>query len=143
MIHGTLILLASVGITLGMLASVMYLIQDYRLRKKKNPLGSFKLFSLERLETTNRRAIDISFPLLSVGLLLGAMRLNWTQAEPNWTEPRILGTIGLWLVGGLLLYLRYGAHLPGRRLAWLTIAAFGLLLITLLSVHPFAPGGAK
>lgn len=143
MVHGTLILLASVGITLGMICSVMYLIQDYRLRKKRNPFGAIKLLSLERLETVNRRGINIAFPLLSVGLLLGAMRLYGTGTAPDWTEPKVLGTVGLWLVGGLLLYLRYGAHLPGRRLAWLTIATFALLLVTLLTSHPFAHGGTR
>ena len=143
-VHGTLILLASVGITLGFLASVMYLVQDHRLRRKKSPFGGFKLLSLERLETINRRAINLAFPLLSVGLLLGVMRLQRDELQPtSWTEPKVLGTLGLWAVGVLLLYLRYGAHLPGRRLAWLTIASFILLLVALVTSHPFAHGGSR
>jgi hypothetical protein len=39
----------------------------------------------------------------------------------------------------LLLYLRYGVHLQGRRLALLTIAAFALMLFTLTSAHSFVP----
>jgi hypothetical protein len=41
------------------------------------------------------------------------------------------------------MYLRYGAHLAGRRLAWLTIVAFGLLLVTLLASHPVEVGGGQ
>ena len=44
----------------------------------------------------------------------------------------------LWGVFCVLLYLRYAAHVPGRRLAWLTIAAFGLMLAVLVAAHPFA-----
>jgi ABC-type transport system involved in cytochrome c biogenesis permease subunit len=60
----------------------------------------------------------------------------------GWSDPKILGAVGLWLVFVLLLYLRYGYHLRGRRLAQLTIAAFVLLLVTLVSAHTSVQGGA-
>jgi hypothetical protein len=31
-------------------------------------------------------------------------------------------------------------HVPPRRLAWLSILAFTLLIISLMAVHPFAEG---
>jgi ABC-type uncharacterized transport system permease subunit len=138
MFHGVLLLLASVGITVGFLASAMYLVQIWRLKRKLNPIGGMRLLSLERLERMNRRAINLAFPLLTVGLLLGLWRAPHDNAE--WSAPKIFSTLGLWLVGALLMYLRYGAHLPGRRLAQFTLLAFALMLIALLTSHPF-PGG--
>ena len=139
--HGVLVLGASVGITVGFLASLMYLVQARRLRMKRNPLGGVRLLSLERLETMNRRAINWAFPLLTVGLLLGAIRVPSADIpSTGWTDPKILSTVGLWVVALLLLYLRYGAHLPARRLALLTIAVFALMLVTLIASHPFAAG---
>jgi ABC-type transport system involved in cytochrome c biogenesis permease subunit len=93
----------------------------------------------------NRRSINWAFPLLTVGLLLGAIRVPTTEVPgTSWTDPKILSTVGLWVVGLLLLYLRYRAHLPPRRLAYLTVAAFGLMLVTLIASHPFAIGeGAR
>jgi ABC-type transport system involved in cytochrome c biogenesis permease subunit len=141
--HGLLVLAAAVGITVGFLASVMYLVQARRLRMKRNPLGGVRLLSLERLETMNRRAINWAFPLLTVGLLLGVMRVPAAEVPAaSWTDPKILSTVGLWVVALLLLYLRYGAHLPARRLALLTIAVFGLTLMTLIASHPSATGEA-
>lgn len=138
MVHGILLLLASVGITVGFLASSMYLLQAWRLRRKLSPIGGMRLLSLERLERMNRRAVNIAFPLLTVGLLLGAMRLRQNpEADGNWTALKITSTLGLWLVGALLMYLRYGAHLSGRRLAQFTLLAFALLLVALLTSHPF------
>ena len=58
----------------------------------------------------------------------------------TWTSPKVLSTVGLWVVFALLLYLRYGAHVRGRRLAWMTMLAFGLLLAALAPAHPFAGG---
>ena len=144
MFHGVLLLLASVGITVGFLASAMYLLQAWRLRRKLNPIGGMRLLSLERLERMNRRAVNIAFPLLTVGLLLGAMRLEQSPHDhAGWTTLKITSTAGLWLVGALLMFLRYGVHLAGRRLAQLTLLAFVLMLVSLLAAHPFAPGDAR
>jgi ABC-type uncharacterized transport system permease subunit len=59
----------------------------------------------------------------------------------EWSDPRILTTVILWLVFAIVLYLRYGYHLRGRHVALLTIMAFALLLLTLVTQHSFAPGG--
>ncbi len=136
-VHGIFVLLAAVGVCVGCLASVMYLIQADRLRRKLPPLGRMNLLSLERLEAMSRRAVNLAFPLLTVGLLLGLILLPWPQLGDNWLNLKVLGTVGLWAVFGVLLYLRY-AGVSGRRLAWLTIAAFGLMLVVLLAAHPFA-----
>ena len=144
MVHGTLVLLACVGITIGFLASLMYLVQSYRLRRKLNPIGGMKLFSLERLETVNRRGINLAFPLLTVGLLLGAMRIRFsTASDTSWSDLKIVSTVGLWVAALLLMYLRYGIHLPGRRLSLLTVVAFALMLVTLFAAHPLASGDSR
>src|SRR5439155_6014425 len=67
-VHGVLILLASVGISVGFFASLMYLVQARRLRNKVNPSRVVPLLSLERLERMNRRAVNIAFPLLTAGV---------------------------------------------------------------------------
>jgi ABC-type transport system involved in cytochrome c biogenesis permease subunit len=135
------VLLAAVGVCVGFLASVMYLVQARRLREKRPPLGGVRMMNLERLEAMNRRAVNLAFPLLTVGLVVGAVLLAG-RAEPvqTWTALKFLGTYGLWLVSALLLYLRYGLHVRGRHLAVGTIAAFVLMLATLAVTHPVAGG---
>lgn len=135
-VHGGLLLLAAVGVCIGFVASVMYLVQARRLRAKVPPGTGIRLLSLERLEEMNRRAINLAFPLLTAGVVIGvALMLQPADQVLGWTDPRVLGGAILWLVFALLLYLRYGAHLRGRRLAQLTIVAFALLLFALASSH--------
>jgi ABC-type transport system involved in cytochrome c biogenesis permease subunit len=143
-VHGVLILLAAVGVSVSFLASTMYLIQARRLRRKVAPGTVVPMLSLERLESMNRRALNLAFPLLTAGLLVGTMLVpNGPAAEDDWLSLKFISTAGLWLVFLLLLYLRYGAHVPARRLATLSIASFALLLVALVAAHPFAVGGAK
>jgi ABC-type transport system involved in cytochrome c biogenesis permease subunit len=142
LIHGGLILLAAVGVCVGFVASVMYLVQVRRLRAKALPGRGVRLLSLERLEAMNRRAIILAFPLLTAGLLVGAALLaHAADRMAGWTDPKVLSALVLWLVFAILLYLRYGVHLRGRRLALLTIVAFALLVFTLAWPHTLGQGG--
>ncbi len=142
-LHIALFVLAAVGISVGFVASTMYLVQARRLKAKALPGQGMRLLSLERLETMNRRAINIAFPLLTVGLLVGMAQMAYeSEALRGWTDPRVLSTLILWLVFAVVLYLRYGFRVRGRRVALLTIVAFALLLLTLVTSHSFRPGGA-
>jgi ABC-type transport system involved in cytochrome c biogenesis permease subunit len=139
-LHGILLLAAAIGVSVAFVASVMYLVQVHRLRAKMPPGRGVRLLSLERLESMNRRAILLAFPLLTAGLLVG-LGLLLHSGERAAGYVRILSLVGLWLVFAILLYLRYRVHARGRQVALLTIVAFALLLASLVSVHPFAPGG--
>jgi ABC-type transport system involved in cytochrome c biogenesis permease subunit len=134
--HGVVMLLATVGMCVGFVASAMYLVQAYRLRAKLPPGRGLKLMSLERLEAMNRRAIVWAFPLLTLGMLTGViLMVRLTEFVNDWTDPRIVAAAVLWVVFALLLYLRYAVHTRPRRLALLTIVAFGMLLVTLVLPH--------
>jgi ABC-type transport system involved in cytochrome c biogenesis permease subunit len=139
--HGVLVLLAAVGISVGFIASLMYFVQSHRLRAKTAPNSGVKLLSLERLEMMNRRAILWAFPLLTAGMLVGVVLLLHQGEAAQWNNPKILSTLGLWLVFAILLYLRYAVHVRGKQAALWTMVAFALMLVALLSVHPFLPGG--
>src|SRR6516164_9791711 len=136
LLHVAVFVLAAVGISVGFVASVMYLVQAHRLKTKSFFNPGIRMLSLERLEAMNLRAIAWAFPFLTVGLLIGTARMLDNQAGlQGWTDLRILSTVALWLLFGILLYLRYGQHQRGRRIALLTIVAFALLLLTLVTSH--------
>jgi ABC-type transport system involved in cytochrome c biogenesis permease subunit len=143
-LHYGLLILASVGVCVGFLASVMYLFQAHRLKAKLPPGQGIRLPSLERLEEMNQRAINLAFPLLTAGVAIGLLVMpNQALAVPELTDPKILGTAVLWGLFVLLLVLRYAARVRGRRMALLTILAFFLLLLTLASSHTSVQGGAQ
>lgn len=142
-IHGILVLLAAVGVCVGFLASVMYFFQLQRLRAKIAPTHGVRLWSLERIEAMNKRAILWSFPLLTAGLIVGiALQIHRGDNWEGFSSPKVLSTLGLWIVFAILLYLRYAVHARGRQLALGTMVAFALLVIALVFAHPFADGGA-
>jgi ABC-type transport system involved in cytochrome c biogenesis permease subunit len=140
-VHAVLILLATIGVCIGFIASLMYLFQAHRLRTKSMPGQGVKLWSLERLEAMNRRAIVLAFPLLTAGMLAGVVLLIKGSDTVTWTDPRVISTIVLWLAFAMMLYLRYGFHLRGRQVALMTIMTFVVLLCCVaISHHPLARG---
>jgi ABC-type transport system involved in cytochrome c biogenesis permease subunit len=137
LLHAALLLLAAVGMCVGFLASLMYLFQARQLRAKVPPGRGLRMLSLERLEQMNRRAVALAFPLLTVGILLGAALMGRDADRlRGWTDPRVLSTVALWVVFALIVFVRYGYHLRGRQVALLTIAAFVMLLGCLTLSHP-------
>lgn len=132
--HALLILLATVGFCVGFLSSVMYLLQAYRLRTKAPPGQGLKLLSLERLEIMNRRALVVAFPLLTAGMIAGAVLLA-RGSVLNWYDVRVLATGLLWVVFAVVLYLRFARNLRGRQVAVITIVAFLLLLLCVAIPH--------
>jgi ABC-type transport system involved in cytochrome c biogenesis permease subunit len=143
LVHGCLLLLAGVGICVGFVASVMYLVQLRRLKAKVPPGRGVRLFSLERLEGMNRRALVLSFPLLTAGILVGAALLLHNNAfAAGWLSSKILSAMVLWLLFALVVYLRYAAGARGRHVAVLTILAFALLVLSFAAPpHPFVLSG--
>jgi ABC-type transport system involved in cytochrome c biogenesis permease subunit len=144
-LHFGLLILGAVGLCVAFVSSVMYLTQSWKLKHKTTPGEGLRLLSLERLETMNRRAINLAFPLFTAGLLIGVFLLARTD-ELRWNDPKVLTTAALWLVFLLLMYLRYGLHVRGRRVAFFTIVAFGLLVLAFAiellieSAHRFGGG---
>jgi ABC-type transport system involved in cytochrome c biogenesis permease subunit len=135
-LHVGFLFCAAIGMCVAFLASVMYLFQARRLRAKVPPGKGLRLLSLERLEEMNRRAITLTFPMLTVGVVLGAVLMTRVAEPLAWTDPRVLSTVILWLVFAVLLWLRYGRHLRGRQVAIGTIAAFALFIVCLALSHP-------
>jgi ABC-type uncharacterized transport system permease subunit len=138
-VHGVLLVMAAVGVCVGFVASVMYLVQAHRLRAKMLPGQGMPLPSLERLEMMNRRSLTLAFPLLTAGMAVGIILL--LRKAEGWTDPQVLISIPLWLAFAFMVYLRFGLHLRGRKMAIMTVVGFVLLLVTLIMPH-MGRGGA-
>jgi ABC-type uncharacterized transport system permease subunit len=147
--HGVLLLLGAVSTCVAFLAGLMYLEQARRLKHKKPPWLGMALPSLEQSERWNRGAITVAFPLLTFGILIGLALIVATQRAGGrvleWTDPKVVSTVALWLVFAVLLHARYRPEWRGKRVMLLSVVAFGFLAFALVGVGlilPTAHGGA-
>jgi cytochrome c-type biogenesis protein CcsB len=120
--------------TLTFIFSVMYLTQQRQLKHKFFGSVFHGLPSLERLDTMMWKALSFGFPLLTLGLVLGAFWMRYSNAlGPQWyLDSKVVMGLVTWLFYAGLLHLRVGVSMHGNKVAGLTIAAFVVVLFTFL-----------
>ena len=139
LVHGMLLLLGTIAVLLGFLSGIMYLLQSSRLKHKTSSSDRLRLPSLEWLERVNSRSLGAAALLVGGGFLTGT--LNWLAQQGErrllpWNDPVVLSLTSMlaWLVIAELFRLVYPAARQGRKVAYLTIAAFVFLLLVLATV---------
>ena len=128
--------LAAFGIAAGV--AVMYLVMEREVKSKHFGLLFTRLPSLEFLDTLNRRLVIWGFIALSITLATGGL---FSSAEgPAWTwEPKQVATVVGWCFFGGLVSARVFAGWQGKRTAFLTMAGFGIVLVSFLSSYDLGP----
>ncbi|QDU87359.1 Cytochrome C assembly protein [Pirellulimonas nuda] len=146
-VHGWLLLLATVTVCLGFLAGLMYLVQSWRLKHKLLPTREFRLPSLETLQRINAHALGASAMLVAGGFGSGLVLQRLKQGAVDWRSPVTLSLAAMlvWLLAAEAFRIVYPAARRGRKVAYLTLASFGFLLIAIASVTLIesAHGGSR
>lgn len=153
-VHGLFLLAGAVCTCLAFAAGLMYLAQMRRLKSKRTICAGIALPSLEQSERVNRVAVTVAFPLLSFGLLIGlilSLKVQKIAARAGlalqWSDPKVISALGMWLVFAILIHARFRPAMRGRSVMVLTILAFGFLVFTWIGIEalrlPTAHGAAR
>jgi len=139
-IHATICLISYGVFALAFAIALMYVIQERQIKKKR--LGAFfkRLPSLQTLDKMGQLCLKIGFPLLTLGIITGSM---WADSAwgSYWSwDPKETWSLITWLLYAALLHQRLAVGWRGRRAAYMTIIAFGVLLFTFLGVNYVLPG---
>jgi ABC-type uncharacterized transport system permease subunit len=140
-LHVALLLAAYAALLLSLLASLLYLVQERRL-KQKSPTITW----LPPLETTDQIALKsllFGLPCMTAGLLIGSLIAQATVGASYFRDPKILLAFAMWLVYVVMIHIRRIAGLRGRRAVYLSSFVFFIVLAVwaanqFSSVHRFA-----
>jgi ABC-type uncharacterized transport system permease subunit len=134
--HITALLAASAALCFSLIASILYLAQERRIKQKmKAGEGSWRapLDWLPPLDTIDRIAhtmLLFGFPCMTIGLLLGAVLVQETPlGAAYFLDPKVIASFAMWCVYVLLLYLRHRTGLRGRKAAYLSGAVLVATLV--------------
>ena len=135
--HIAALLCAYAALGFSLLASLMYLVQERRLKAKLksiNESGWMPVDWLPPLDTLERLAnamLLFGFPCMTVGLILGAVLVQETSlGAAYFLDPKVLASFVMWGLYVLLIFLRWNSGLRGRKAAYLS----GAVLIFMLCV---------
>jgi hypothetical protein len=149
--HGVCQLLGAVAALVGFITGVMYLLQSWRLSRKELPAQGFELPSLEWLQRANERSMILSVVFLLGGFAFG-LALSWrTHAAIWWSDPVVWSSslLAMWMMTAMTFNLAYKPARQGRKVAYLTVATFLFVVVSLTALlldprhgRPPAPSGA-
>src|SRR5262249_4481459 len=128
-----------VAFALAFGASLAYVLQAHLLRTKRLGGVFHRLPSLDVLDLLSFRSVLVGFPLLTVGVITGAL---WAvRIHPNaplFSAPQAIALL-TWLVFAWVLLARLLGGWQGRRAAYGTIAGF-LCSVAVLVAYWFRSG---
>ncbi len=141
LLHIVLLLAAYAALFLSLLASLLYLIQERRLKQKLPTLTG-----LPSLETTDQIAIKsllFGLPCMTAGLLVGSLIAQATIGASYFRDPKILLAFAMWLAYVAMIHIRRHSGLRGRRAVYLSSFVFLVVLAVwaanqFSAVHRFA-----
>src|SRR5580692_4191781 len=149
--HIVALLLAYAALGFSLLSSMLYLVQERRIKTKPRPGKSARfaplnwLPPLDTLERLALATLEFGFPCMTVGLFLGFVLVQETSIGASYfLDPNILASFAMWIVYVTLLLVRRRVGLRGRRAAYVSGAALVVMMAVwaanfVSQVHRFGP----
>ncbi len=139
-LHILLLLAAYAALLLSLFTSVLYLLQERRLKHKQPALRA--LPPLETTDSIALRALLVGLPCMTGGLLIGAALAEITVGPAYFFDPKVLLSIAMWIAYIGMIYIRRHSGLRGRRAVYLSGFVFLVVLAVwsanqLSAVHRF------
>lgn len=133
--HIMALLGAYAALGFSMLASVLYLLQERRIKSKLKP-GQDSWWAplewlppLDTLERVAHATLLFGFPCMTVGLVIGSVLAQETVlGAAYFRDPKVIASFIMWAVYVLLLLVRSSAGLRGRKAAYLSGVVFLVML---------------
>ena len=139
-IHITFAFLGNAAFSLAFAAGVMYLLQNRMLKSKRFSALYYRLPSLDTLDRINYSSLTIGFPLMTMGIISGAI---WAESVwgTYWSwDPKETWALITWFLYAALLHGRLSIGWRGKRAAIFAIIGFCCLLFTFLGVNLLLSG---
>ena len=142
--HIAALLAAYAALGFSMLSSVLYLIQERRIKSKLKP-GEESWWAplewlppLDTLERIAHSTLLFGFPCMTVGLVIGSVLAQETVlGAAYFRDPKVIASFVMWAVYVLLLFVRSTTGLRGRKAAYLSGAVF-LVMLAVWAANQFS-----
>ena len=125
---------------LAFCCSIMYLIQEHQVKSKRLGAITQRLPSLKVLDDLNYQSLTYGFPLLTMGIITGAIWAEYAWGRYwNW-DPKETWSLITWFLYAALLHQRLTVGWRGRKAAIMAIVGFMAALFTFAGVNLLLPG---
>ncbi len=127
-LHVALLLAAYAALLISLIASVLYLIQERRLKQKRTSQARSWLPPLETTDQIALKSLLFGLPCMTAGLLIGSVVALETIGPAFFADPKVLLSLAMWVVYVAMIYIRRHSGLRGRRAIYLSGFVFLIVL---------------
>ena len=127
-LHIALLLAAYAALIVSLVASVLYLVQERRLKSKSLTPAGVKLPPLDTLDRIALRSLLFGLPSMTAGLLIGTFLAELSYGPSYFRDPKILLAFAMWLAYVIMIAIRRHSGLRGRRAVYLAGSVFVVIL---------------
>ncbi|HZL25283.1 MAG TPA: cytochrome c biogenesis protein CcsA [Acidobacteriaceae bacterium] len=139
-LHVALLLAAYAALLISLLASVLYFVQERRLKSKHavpSRASTMKLPPLETIDQIALKSLLFGLPCMTAGLLIGSVVALETVGPRFFADPKVLLSLAMWVAYMLMIFIRQHSGLRGRRAVYLSSFAF-LFVLTVWAANQFS-----
>ena len=138
--HAAVIFASYAAFFLALVTGVAFLAQERRLKRKDPRVIRSNLIPIEVLDRVNRWAVIVGFLLFSLGMVEAQI-----LAEKSWgsfwlLDPKVVFCGLTWIAYATVLWLRVTVGLRGRRVVFMSVMSFLLVMFTFVGVNYFIGG---
>jgi len=134
-VHTTLAFVGDAFFVIAFAGGVLYLIQERQLKSRHTGAFFHRLPSLDLLDRINYRSLTFGFPLLTLGIITGAIWAEMAWGSYWQWDPKETWSLITWFIYAALVHARLTVGWRGRKAAWLSIVGFLAVLFTFLGVN--------
>lgn len=134
-VHVVLSFLGDAVFALAFSASLLYLLQERRLKTRRGRGVLRFLPSLETLDRVNYACLVWGLILLTLGIMSGIVWAHTAWGRFWSSDPKLVFSLVTWAIYVVLLQGRMTAGWRGRWAATLTIAGFAVIVVSLIGVN--------
>lgn len=134
-LHATVLFTSYLAFFVALISGLLFLVQERGLKRKDPRLLSIRAAPLEALDRVNLFSLMVGFTLFTLGTFQGLLlaRSNWGAYFT--ADPKEIWSGLTWGAYATLLLLRLTRGFRGRRMIFLSVMSFLLVIFTFLGVN--------
>lgn len=133
-------LLGYAAITISAVYGFLYLMLYHEIKASKFGMIYAKLPDLETLERMSYSAFKMAFLFLGIAIVVGFLWLPRTFLNVSYADPKLVGTMLLWLLYGAGITAKRLGEWKGRKVMILSVWGFGIAIFSMTIVNIFFTG---
>lgn len=138
--HVSAALLGYAAISLSAVYGFLYLMLYHEIKSSRFGLIYNRLPNLEMLETMSHKAEVFGFVMLSVAICIGVVWLPRVFKEYSYLDPKLIGTMVIWVLYAVGLGAKRTLGLQGRKMMILSLVAFGFVFLSMTVINLYMSG---